>query len=149
LEAFEILDGAEAAGSAQFANDFVFAALIVGGRTEATRRRGFEFDAFDETIERQIEIEPRLFAVGDHVKAGVELVAHGDGDGVVDQFRAVCAAEAVEVLAGKFQPRRKRVAADDGSANGCSFMRLRATRCAFEQRGSMQEQKILGALGFA
>lgn len=121
LQTFEIFDGAQPTWRAQFADDFVFAALIMRGRAEATRRCGFEFDAFDESVEGEIEIEPRLLAISNHIKSGIELIAHGDADGVVDQFRAVGFTEAVEMFAGKFQPRWKGIAADDSGAKRLLF----------------------------
>ena len=97
------------------------AALVMSGRSEAARRRGLELDAFEKSVKREIEIEPRLFAVGDDVKSGLQLVVDGDGDRVVDEFFAVRLAKLVEILGGKLQPAGKRVAADDsGSEEGGS-----------------------------
>ena len=118
LEALEILDGAEATRGAEVAGDPVSAALIVGGWTEAAGGGGFEFEAIEEPVEGEIEIEPGLFAVGDDVKAGLKLIADGDADSVIDQFGAVGATELVEVLAGEFQPPGEGVTADDGGAKG-------------------------------
>ena len=48
---------------------------------------------FEEAVKREIEIEPRLLAVGDDVQAGGHLIVHGGDDGVVLQFCAVGFAE--------------------------------------------------------
>jgi hypothetical protein len=77
LEAFEFLDGAEAARGGERGDDLVFAALIVGRRTETPGRRGFEINALDVAVERQVEIEPGLFAIRDDVEAGGQLVMLG------------------------------------------------------------------------
>ena len=94
------------------------AALVVRWRTEAAQRRGFQFDPFEKAVERQIEIEPRLFAVGNDVKPCFELVVNCDQDGVFDQFLAVGFAELVQVPAGEFEPTGKRVAADHCRSEG-------------------------------
>ena len=92
------------------------AALIMSGRSEPALRRGLEFDAFQKSVKREIEIEPRLFAIGDDVESGLQLVVNRGEDGVVVEFFAVCLAEPVKVLAGKLQPARKRITADDGGS---------------------------------
>ena len=58
-------------------------------RSEATRRRGLDLDAFEEPVKREIEIEPRLFAIGDDVESGLQLVVYRGNNCVVDQFFAV------------------------------------------------------------
>src|SRR5205823_13370845 len=68
---------------------FPYTTLFRSGRAEAARRRGFQFDPFEKAVERQIEIEPRLFAVGNDVKSCFELVVNGDQDSVFNQFLAV------------------------------------------------------------
>src|SRR4051794_14520964 len=82
LKAFELVNRAKPARRAELADDFVLAALVVGGRAESPRRGGLEFNAFDEAIEREVEVEPRLLAVGDDVETGHHLVGDGDGRGV-------------------------------------------------------------------
>ena len=64
----------------------MLAALVVRGRAEPPRRRGFEFDALEVSVERKIEIEPRLLAVGDHVQPGRDLIVHGRDHRVVLDF---------------------------------------------------------------
>src|SRR5205809_118450 len=95
------------------------AALVMGGRSKATWWRGLELESFEKSIKREIEIEPRLLAIGDDVKSGLHLVVNRDGDRVVDEFFAVRFAKLVEILAGKLQPAGKRITADDcGSEEG-------------------------------
>ena len=45
------------------------ATLIVRRRTEAAWRIAFELDAGEEPVERQVEVESGLLAVGDDVEA--------------------------------------------------------------------------------
>ena len=40
----------------------------------------------DEAVKGKIEIQARLFAIGDHVQAGVDLISESDDDGVIGQF---------------------------------------------------------------
>ena len=64
------------------------------------KRRGgvaLELDAVEEAVEGEVEVEPGLLAVGDHVEAGGDLVVDGGDDGVVLQLAAVVGAELVEV----------------------------------------------------
>ena len=84
LEAEVVGDRAEAAGGGERGDDAVFAALVVGGRAEVAGGGALEFDALDETVEGEVEVKAGLFAVGDDVETGVELVAERGGHGVVD-----------------------------------------------------------------
>jgi hypothetical protein len=72
-----------------------------------------------KSVKRQIEIQPRLFAVGDDVQSGRRLIVNGREDGVFLQLRAIGLAELIEMLAGEFQPAGKRV-----TANDCGSQRL-------------------------
>ncbi len=56
--------------------DLIVAALVVGGGAEAPRRRACQFDAIEIAVERQIEIQPGLFAVGDDIQACAGLVVN-------------------------------------------------------------------------
>ena len=78
----------------------LLAALIMSRWAEPAGRGGLELDSLDVPVKREIEIEPRLLAVGDYLEAGAKLVADGDADRVVDEFGAIGPAEAVEMLAG-------------------------------------------------
>ena len=71
--------------------------LVVGGRTKPARRHGFQCDPLEVTVEGKIEIKPRLFAVGDDVESGIELIANCHGDGVVDEFGPVGFAKFLEI----------------------------------------------------
>ena len=121
LEALEIVNRAQPFGRLERTADLVFAALVVGRRAEASPRRALKVDALEEAVKRQVEVEPRLFAVGDHVESGGVLVVHRCGHGVVDHFIAVGVAELLEVLAGELQPTGEGVAADDGRAQRLLF----------------------------
>jgi hypothetical protein len=116
LEAQEIGDCAEATRGAEFARDAVASSLVMGGGAEATLGRGFELDAIEETVEGKVEIEAGLFAIGDDIEAGFELVMDGDGDGVVDGFIAIGVTELVEVKGGELEPAGQGIASDDGGA---------------------------------
>jgi len=86
------------------------------GEPPAAGRLGVLPDAFDVAIKTEVEIEAGLFAVGDDVQPGVDLVVDGGDDGVFDDFIEVGGAEFVEVLRSKFQPGGEGVGADDGGA---------------------------------
>jgi len=113
-QALELGDRAEAVGSPQLAGDGVLAALVVCGRAEAPRRGAFQLDAFEVAVEGEVEIEARLFAVGDDVEACAHLVVDGRDDGVFLHFGDVGAAKLAEVAGGELEPAGKGVAADDG-----------------------------------
>jgi hypothetical protein len=95
------------------ADDFVFSALVMRGRTKSARRSIFEFNALKIAVEGEIEIEARLFAIGDDIEAGSHLVMDGGDDGVFLKFGAIGFADLVEVRAGEFEPTGERVTADD------------------------------------
>lgn len=116
LQALEFFDDAEASWGSEFANDFMLAALIVGGWAKAARLRVFEFDARQEAVKRQVEIEPRLLAVGDDVESRRDLIVQRRDDGIVLQFAAIIAAELIEMLAGEFEPAGEGIAANDGGS---------------------------------
>jgi hypothetical protein len=112
LKAFEFIDYAQATWRSNCAGYFVLPTLIMGGRAEAPWRRALKFDALKVPIKGKVEVEARLFAIGDDVKAGCHLVVDGSDNGVFLEFSAVGLAELIEVSAGKFEPTGKRVAAD-------------------------------------
>ena len=99
-----------------FADDLVFATLVVGGRTESPWGRGFELDALDVAVKREIEIEAGLLAIGDDIQPCGQLVVKRGDDGIVLNLCAVGRAEFFEVGGGEFKPGGKRIAADDGGA---------------------------------
>ena len=51
-------------------------ALIMSRRTKQSGGFRFQGDAFDEAIEAQVEIQPGLFAIGDDVQAGSQLIVN-------------------------------------------------------------------------
>ena len=111
-QALELVDDTQPRGRRQLAGDLVAAALVVGRRTEAPRRRALQLDAGEEAVERQVEVEARLLAVGDHVEPGSDLVVDRRDDGIVLQLGAVGRSELVEVVDGVQQPAGQRIAAD-------------------------------------
>src|SRR5256885_1219968 len=96
-------------------------ALIVGGRTKAAWRTRFQFDPFEKTVEGEIEVEPCLFAIGDYIHARGKLVVNGDCNRVLNELSSIVRAKFIEVIAGKLQPARKRIAADDGRSQRMIF----------------------------
>jgi hypothetical protein len=116
LQALEFFDDAEATWGGEFACDFVFATLVVCGRAKTTRLCGFEFEAGQKAIKRQIEIEPCLLAIRDDIEAGGNLIVNRCDDSIVLQFAAIIASELIEMLDGEFEPAGKRIAANDGGS---------------------------------
>src|SRR5260221_3250742 len=106
----------------------MLAALVVRGRTKTPRRNGLNRDAGKKTVEREVEIEAGLLAIGDHVEAGGHLVVHGDSDGVIEQFRQIVGAKFIEATRCEFEPARKGITADDRGAQGALFHDL-STYC--------------------
>ncbi len=92
------------------------AALIVRRRAKPPPRRCFRRDPFEKAVERQIEIQPRLLAVSDHIQPRRKLIVDRRDDRVVLHLGNVIGAELIQIPAGKFQPSRQRIAADDGCA---------------------------------
>src|SRR5438445_6363227 len=78
-------------------------------------------------VEREVEVETRLFSVGDDVQTRGSLVVDGGQDSVVLQFSAVSLAELLQMRTGQLQPARKGVTADDGSPEGVLFHYVRET----------------------
>jgi hypothetical protein len=68
-----------------------------------------QIDPFDETVKREIEINPGLLAIGDDVQAGRHLIVDRSDDGVVLQFGDIVGTEAIQILYGKLQPAWKGV----------------------------------------
>src|SRR5262249_27790278 len=70
---------------------------------------------------RQVEVQPRLLAVRDHVQPRRDLVVDRRDHRVFLKLSPVRVAELVQVCARKLQPAWKRVAADDGRPQGSFF----------------------------
>ena len=117
----EFFDNAEPARGLQFADDFMLAALIVRGRAEAARLRGFKFNAGQEAIERQVEIQPRLLAICDDIESGCDLIMNRRDDGIVLQFLAILAAKLIKMLHGKSEPAGKWIAANNSGSKRLLF----------------------------
>ena len=123
LQPLELLHDPQSARRHQFAGDRVLAALVVGGRAKLPRRRRLQLEALDVTVERQIEIEPRLLAIRDDVEPRLDLIVHRRDHGIVLDLAHIGATKDFEVLAGELEPAGKRVAPDDGAAKGTRFHR--------------------------
>src|SRR5258706_1569291 len=121
LKTLKIFHCAQSSRRSKRAHDFMFAALIVGRRSEAARRGTFQLDSFEETIERKIEIEAGLFAVGDYIQARFELVVDSGSNSIVDEFPAIVSAKLIEMIAREFEPPWERIAADDRRAQRMVF----------------------------
>ena len=94
-EPLELLDDAEAARGAELADDAVAPTLVVRGRTEAPPWSLLELEPVEVRVERQVEVEPGLLAVGDHVEPGAHLIRDGRGDRVSHRLFAIVGAEFV------------------------------------------------------
>ena len=105
----------------QCSDNFMFPALIVGGRTEAPRGSPFELNAVQEAIEGEIEVESGLLTICDDIQSRCDLVVNGDRNCVIDQLSAIIRAELIEMSASEFQPTWKRIAADDGRSQRMIF----------------------------
>src|SRR5262245_28597694 len=93
FQSLPLTDNAQTARRAQFACDPVFPTLIMPGRAEASRRGLLQFYAFQKAVERQVEIEPRLLAVRDHVQSGGNLIVDRRDHGVLLQLGSIGLAE--------------------------------------------------------
>lgn len=113
-QTFKFLNSPQSSRSPQRTGDRVLAPLVVCWRSPPAGRRVFQGQALEVAIERQVEIQPRLFAVGDDIQAGSQLILDSGGNRIILQFPQVVRAELVEMLTGKFQPAGERVTADDG-----------------------------------
>src|SRR5947209_10745068 len=91
------------------------------GRPKTPSRPGLYRDARKKAIEREVEIQAGLFAIGDDVETGANLVVHGDGNSVIEQLCQVVGAEFIEPARGEFEPARKRITADDRCAQRALF----------------------------
>ncbi len=87
----------EPVGRRELADDPVAPALVVGRRPEAAARLVVELEPVQEGVEGEVEVEPRLLAVRDHVDTRAQLVADGRPDRVASRLLAVVRAELVEV----------------------------------------------------
>ena len=108
-----LCDCAEAVRCRELADEAVTRALVVRGRAEQPRRRAL-LDSFEEAVEAEVEVEPRLLAVRDGVEPGGDLVVNGRDHGVFLQLGHVVGPEILEVLGRVFEPARKGIAPDHG-----------------------------------
>jgi len=111
-KALPLGDDAEPVRRAELADHPVAPALVVGRRAEPARDLLVELEPVEEGVEREVEVEAGLLAVGDHVDAGAQLVADRRPDRIANRLFAIVRAELVEVHARQLEPARERVAAD-------------------------------------
>jgi hypothetical protein len=121
LEATKIVHRAQAARRAKLSNNLMLASLIMSRRPETAGRRRLKLDPLDKSIKGKIEVEPCLLAICYNVQAGIELIANGRGDGIIDQFGAIGFTELAEMLNGNVKPCGERVAANNGCSQGLFF----------------------------
>ena len=91
----------------------MFAALIVRRWPEAAGGSGFHRNSLQIAVKGEVEVEPGLFAVRDHIETGFDLIRNSDPGCVVDHFRQVVLAELIQMLGRKLQPPRKWITSHD------------------------------------
>src|SRR4051812_45110228 len=82
-------------------------------RPKPPRRLWLDGDPFEVPVKRQVKIEARLLAVGDHVEPRGELIMHRGHHRILLHLRDIRRPKLIEMLRGKLQPTWKRIAADD------------------------------------
>src|SRR4051794_2056201 len=92
--------------------------LVVSRWPPPTRRLAFQLDPFEVAVEGQIEIQPRLFPVGDYIEAGGELVVDCTDYRIVLELGQIVRPKLLEILDGLLEPRRERVRANHSSPKG-------------------------------
>ena len=112
-QALELLDGPEPTRRGEVADDAVLRALVVRGRTEEPLWLAL-LDPLEEAVEAEVEVEPSLLAVRDHVETRGDLVVDGCDHRVLLELGCVVRPELVQVFGGVFEPAGKGVAPDHG-----------------------------------
>jgi len=137
-QSLEFGDRPQAAWCRQFARDLVPATLVMGGRAKAPRARRLQGNPLEKAVERQVEIEPRLLAVGDDIQAGGQLILNRHHGGVLLHLFEVVSTKGLELAGREFQPARKGVAANDRGAQGLGVhdWRLSAAAARGQTRGA-------------
>ena len=118
LQAIELLNHTEAARSLQRADDAMPAALVVRRGTEPPGDDRLGIHAVQESIERQVEVQARLFPIGHDIQTSRPLIVQRTHHRIVLRLGKVGGSESIEVLGGELQPTGKRIAADDRRAQG-------------------------------
>ena len=103
------MDHTEAAGRLQRADDPMPAALVVRGGTEPPGDNRLGIHAVQKPVERQVEIQARLFPIGHDIQTRRPLIVQRTHHRIVLCFGKVGGAESVEMLGGEFQPTGKRI----------------------------------------
>ena len=108
LQAIELLNHTEAARSLQRTDDAMPAALVVRRGTEPPGDTRLGIHAFEKSIERQVEVQTRLFPIGHDVQTRRPLIVQRTHHRIVLRFGKVGGSESIEVLGGELQPTRER-----------------------------------------
>ena len=111
LQALEFFHRSQPVCRPDLSRNLVFSPLVVRRRPEAARRSRTASNAFQSSVEREIEVIARLFAVGNHVQPGRHLVVYRHDDRVIPQFFDIGVAELLQVRRSKLQPSGKGIAA--------------------------------------
>ena len=86
------------------------------GGTKAPDDNGLRIDAFQESIERQVEIEPRLFSVRHDIQARGLLIMQRTHHRIVLRLCEVGGTKTIEVFSSELQPAGERITANHGRA---------------------------------
>src|SRR5688572_13784720 len=108
----------------------MLATLVVSRRTESTRGRRLHRNPLQISIEGQVEVEPRLFTIGNHIQSGTDLIVNRRDDGVVLQFFQIIRTKTIQMLAGELQPPGKRVTSDHGRSQWNGLHKLPVAHAA-------------------
>ena len=86
LQALELLHHSQPTGGIDGIGHGMFPALVMRRWTKAPWGSGFQLQAMEMTIKRQIEIEAGLLAIRDHIQSGGHLIMHRRDHGVILHF---------------------------------------------------------------
>jgi hypothetical protein len=90
----------------------MFSALVVGRWTKNPNGINVAVDTLKESVEGQVEIQPRLFTICDDIQAGFILIMDGGDDRILLQLLNFIASEFIQIPAGKLKPGRKWITSD-------------------------------------
>jgi hypothetical protein len=116
-------------------------ALIVPWRAKTPQNGRVVFDSFEEAVERKVEVEARLLAIGDDVQTCLNLVVDSGNDGVILHFTNLGFAELRKMLRGEFEPRREWIASDHGCTQGSLLHQESLALLAMDRRSNGGEQR--------
>ena len=107
--------------------------LIVRRRPKPAPRLRAALDAFQKSVERQIEIQSRLLAIGDHIQTGIDLIVNCRRDCIVLCLRDIVWTQFIQVLGRELKPARERIASDNRRPQR-AFLHQYLTRTHFFDR---------------